>query len=176
MNAATGCVPVVVWRPCRDCDGRGCATCAGLGQWPDPQELDLAALTARQRRYLGGPLILHPGGECDPEWLRAAVVAGRLAQLWQERAGVAPAGQASLEEVLAYLHSASLVQPLASDEVGLFEWAFLQVLPRYGRGCPRELAGMLGCAVPVAAPHSLDGLRCGLRSAVERRACRRRVV
>ncbi len=83
---------------------------------------------------------------------------------------------ASLEEVLAYLHSVSLAQPLASDEASLFLWTFLQVLPRYGRGCPRELASVLGYAVSGAAPHSLDALRCGLRSAVEKRAGRRRVV
>ena len=93
-----------------------------------------------------------------------------------KRTRCAPAGQASPEEVLIYLHSASLVQPLASNEVGLFVRAFLQVLPCYGRGCLRELAAMLGCAVPVAPPHLLDALRCGLRSAGERRARRQRMV
>ena len=51
-----------------------------MNHLPDHQTLPL---TAEQRRYLSGPLVLHNPGwaDCVPDWLTSAIPAARLAQV-----------------------------------------------------------------------------------------------
>ena len=91
------------------------------------------ALSAADRDYLGGPLIFHkPGGEMVcPEWLAAAIPGARLRQVLRPATG--EEDLATDEELLAYLYSACLAQPLRPPEYDLYFWLAQEILPRYGR-------------------------------------------
>jgi hypothetical protein len=93
------------------------------------------SLTAEQRRYLSGPIVLHNPGWADtvPEWLTAAIPAARLDQVTAENAGEIEHDLATLEEVCAYLYTSSLAFPLDSDHTAIYLWATGQVLSRQGR-------------------------------------------
>ena len=93
------------------------------------------SLTAEQRRYLSGPIVLHNPGWADnlPEWLTAAIPAARLVQVTTENAGETEHDLATLEEVCAYLYTASLAFPLDRDYTAIYLWATAQVLSRQGR-------------------------------------------
>jgi hypothetical protein len=91
--------------------------------------------TAEQRRYLSGPIVLHNPGWADtvPKWLTAAIPAARVEQVTAETAGEIECNLATLEEVCAYLYTASLVFPLNRDHAAIYLWATGQVLSRQGR-------------------------------------------
>ncbi|CAG0984034.1 hypothetical protein ANRL2_02670 [Anaerolineae bacterium] len=103
-----------------------------MNHMPNDQTLPL---TAEQRRYLSGPLVLHNPGwaDCVPDWLTAAIPAARLAQVTAEFQGEADPSLATLEEVCAYLFTASLTFPLDSDHTAIYLWATAQVLSCQGR-------------------------------------------
>ena len=92
-------------------------------------------LTAEQRRYLSGPLVLHNSGWADtlPGWLVEVIPLARVAQVAAEVAGEVDPGLATLEEVCAYLYTASLAFPLHRDYAEVYVWATAQVLARQGR-------------------------------------------
>ena len=105
------------------------------------------SLTAEQRRYLSGPIVLHNPGWADtvPAWLTAAIPAARLVQVTTENAGEIEHDLATLEEVCAYLYTASLAFPLDRDYTAIYLWATAQVLSRQGRAPSIEsVFGMLG--------------------------------
>ncbi len=93
------------------------------------------SLTAEQRRYLSGPIVLHNPGWADtvPEWLTAAISAARLEQVQTEVEDETVRDLATLEEVCAYLYTASLAFPLDRDHAAIYLWATGQVLSRQGR-------------------------------------------
>jgi hypothetical protein len=99
---------------------------------PADQALPLAA---EQRRYLSGPIILHNPGwaDCVPDWLIAAIPAARLEQVTAEVAGETERDLATLEEVCAYLYTASLAFPLDRDYTAIYLWSTAQALSRQGR-------------------------------------------
>ncbi len=93
------------------------------------------SLTAEQRRYLSGPIVLHNSGWADtlPEWLSAAIPVARLDQVTAENAGEIEHDLATLEEVCAYLYTASLAFPLDRDHAAIYLWATGQVLTHQDR-------------------------------------------
>ena len=95
----------------------------------------LLPFTAEQRRYLNGPLVLHNPGwaHCVPDWLTSAIPAARLAQVQAEVEDETVRNLATLEEVCAYLYTASLAFPLDRDHAAIYLWATGQVLSRQGR-------------------------------------------
>jgi hypothetical protein len=101
---------------------------------PEPPDPPLP-LTAEQRRYLSGPLVLHNPGwaDCVPDWLITAIPAARLEQVTAEVAGETERDLATLEEVCAYLYTASLAFPLDRDYTAIFLWSTTQALSRQGR-------------------------------------------
>ena len=92
-------------------------------------------LVAEQRRYLSGPIVLHNPGWADsvPEWLISAIPAARLEQVKAEVADETERDLATLEEVCAYLYTASLAFPLDRDYTVIYLWATAQVLSRQSR-------------------------------------------
>ena len=98
------------------------------------------ALTAEQRRYLSGPLVLHNESWADtlPDWLRQVIPAARTAQVMAETTDEVEPGLATLEEVCAYLYTASLAFPLHRDYAEVYVWATAQVLARQGRAASVE--------------------------------------
>ena len=98
------------------------------------------ALTAEQHRYLSGPLVLHNSSWADtlPTWLVEIIPLARAAQVAAELAHEVEPGLATLEEVCAYLYTASLVFPLPHDYAEVYVWATAQVLPRHGRAASVE--------------------------------------
>ena len=90
-----------------------------MNHLPNNQPLPL---TAEQRRYLSGPLVLHNPGwaDCVPDWLTAAVPAARLTQVAAEIAGETDQPLATLEEVCAYLFTGSLAFPLDRDHAAIY--------------------------------------------------------
>ncbi len=105
-------------------------------------------LTVEQRRYLSGPIVLHNPGwaDCVPDWLITAIPAARLEQVTDETVGKIECNLATLEEVCAYLFTASLAFPLDGDHTAIYLWAIAQVLARQGR------------AVSVAAVFEMLGM------------------
>lgn len=97
-------------------------------------------LTAEQRRYLSGPLVLHHPGWADtlPDWLITAIPTARLAQVAAEVAGETERDLATLEEVCAYLYTASLAFPLDRDYTAICLWATAQALSCQGRAPSAE--------------------------------------
>lgn len=84
--------------------------------------------TARDHRYLTGPLVVYPGWDDTPQWLREAVRIARLALIL--------AGEeehASEEEAVVYLMMASLTAPLDNDWAEIYLWLAARVLKRWGR-------------------------------------------
>ena len=140
-------------------------------------------LKAEQRRYLTGPIIVFNGawGDTLPAWLREVIPAARLRQVMAELAGEEPEGLASLEEVVAYLYTASLTVPLASEWARVYFWAAARVLPRYGVATAGEFTETALEMQPWGELHlpeyerreCLDRLRQDIRRAVVRQAERR---
>ena len=92
-------------------------------------------LTAEQQRYLRGPLVLHNESWADtlPCWLVEVIPLARAVQVAAKTAGEIEPDLATLEEVCAYLYTASLVFPLQRDYAEAYVWATAQVLTRHGR-------------------------------------------
>lgn len=93
-----------------------------------------STLYAEQRRYIEGPLVLPNGTWADvtPTWIRKAVPGARIQQVLLELAGEETERLATLEEVVAYFHIASLEAPLDSDAARCYFWAGARVLSRHG--------------------------------------------
>jgi hypothetical protein len=91
--------------------------------------------TAEQRRYLSGPIVLHNPGWTDtvPKWLTVAIPDARLERVQAEVEDETVRDLATLEEVCAYLYTASLAFPLDRDHAAIYLWATGQVLSRQGR-------------------------------------------
>lgn len=112
-----------------------------MTSWPE------VTLTTEQRRYLSGPLVLHNESWADtlPDWLRQVIRLARAAQVAAEATGEVEPGLAALEEVCAYLYTASLAFPLHRDYAEVYVWATAQVLARHGRAASVEaVCEMLG--------------------------------
>jgi len=105
-----------------------------MTSWPE------VTLTTEQRRYLSGPLVLHNESWADtlPDWLRQVIPAARAAQVMAETADEAEPGLATLEEVCAYLYTASLAFPLPHDYAEVCVWATAQMLAKHGRATSIE--------------------------------------
>ena len=97
-------------------------------------------LTAEQRRYLNGPIVLHNAswGDTLPDWLRQIVPLARSAQVTAEITGEVEPGLVTLEEVCAYLYTASLAFPMHRDYAEVYVWVTAQVLARHGRAASVE--------------------------------------
>jgi len=111
------------------------------------QGVRLHRLTAEQRKYLAGPLVMfsRSWGDTLPAWLEEAIPAARLRQIIAEVTGEEPEGLASLEETMAYLYTACLAVPLSREYGKVYFWVASQVLPRYGVVSDSEgLAEQLG--------------------------------
>lgn len=98
------------------------------------QGVRLHRLTAEQRKYLAGPLVMHnrSWGETLPAWMEESIPTARLRQVIAEVTGEDPEGMASLEEVMAYLYTACLALPLSQEHGRVYFWVASRVLPRYG--------------------------------------------
>jgi len=137
-------------------------------------------LTAEQRRYLSGPIVLHNPGWADtvPEWLTAAIPVARLAQVQAEVEDETVHNLATLEEVCAYLYTASPAFPLDRDHTAIYLWATAQVLSRHGLApsveSVFELLGEIGAhhqALTDYQEHEVLGaLRRDIRRSVARHA------
>ncbi len=128
----------------------------------------LGTLSADDRRYLAGPIIFHSGSDECPDWLRAAIPAARLkhslSALGREKR------LATLEEALAYLSSASLAFPLASEDAEVFFWLGQELIPQYGLAQDEPVWKSLGYHEPITLTPflagQLDELRAKIRAAV----------
>ncbi len=116
-------------------------------------------LTTEQRRYLSGRLVLHNASWADtlPDWLRSVIPLARAAQVAAETAGEVEPGLATLEEVCAYLYTASLVFPLHRDYAEVYVWATAQVLARHDRAASVEavfeMLGEIGTRYQTLTPY-----------------------
>ena len=187
-------IQTYAWVRCRQCQGHGaengrgrgnpeglsCLVCKGTGQVRAARFLSLAdqaQLTVRQRRYLGGPIVQHPGGWGLTAWLREAMASARLAQVYAELHESADA-LATAEEALAYYHTASAAVPLHADAATVFMWLFCRIVPHFTPHTRQELAAMLteGASVPRDLPEHLEreltDLRRKMRRSVEKHAPR----
>jgi hypothetical protein len=131
------------------------------------------ALSADDRHYLLGPVVLHPVSECA-DWIRDAIPAARLKQvLGRDEANK---GLCSLEDALAYLSSASLAMPLAGDDAEMFFWLSQELCPQYGLTRDEPVWKSLGYPGPIElTPYlrsSLDALRSKIRAAIVKHARR----
>jgi len=121
--------------------------------------LSEVTLTTEQRRYLSGPLVLHNPGWADtlPGWLVEVIPVARAAQVAAEVAGEVEPGLATLEEVCAYLYTASLASPLHRDYAEVYVWATAQVLARQGRAASVEavfeMLGEVGARYQILTPY-----------------------
>jgi hypothetical protein len=141
-------------------------------------------LTAEQRRYLSGPLVLHNPGwaDCVPDWLTSAIPAARLNQVIAEIAGEADQPLATLEEVCAYLFTASLAFPLDGDHTAIYLWATAQVLTRQGHAVSVEsvfeMLGEVGVRHQILSQYQerevLRALQRDIRRSVARHSTARR--
>ncbi len=133
----------------------------------DPIEfLEVAAslarkkLLAEQRRYVTGPIVTHRGswaGEV-PEWLRQAIPGARVRQVFMEILGFAKEdeGLATLEEVSAYMMTASLEAPLTYDAALIYFWAAAHVLAAHGKAeSPEEIFAKLDLGFSRERPFRL---------------------
>lgn len=142
------------------------------------------SLTTEQRRYLSGPLVLHNASWADtlPDWLRNVILLARAAQVAGEVAGEVEPGLATLEEVCAYLYTASLVFPLPRDYAEVYVWAIAQVLAKHGRAASVEavfeVLGEAGALYRALTPYQerdvLRRLQCDIRRSVARHSAGRR--
>ena len=187
-------IQTYAWKACLQCQGQGaedgrgrgnsqgifCLVCKGTGQVRAARFLSLAdqaRLTVGQRRYLGGPIVQHPGGWGLTGWLREAVASARLAQVYAELHEGAEA-LATAEEALAYYHTASAAVPLHADAAAVFMWLFCRIVPHFTPHTRQELAAMLteGASVPRDLPEHLEreltDLRRKMRQSVEQHAPR----
>ncbi len=128
---------------------------------------ETGALTAADRRYLTGPVILHPVSECA-DWLRAVIPEARVRHILHPPES--EKNLATLEDALAYLSSASLALPLAPDDAEQFFWLSQEVLPRYGLACDEPVWKSLGYQGPIQLSayqqSQLRELRAKVRAAV----------
>jgi hypothetical protein len=136
------------------------------------------SLTAEQGRYLSGPIVLHNPGWADtvPEWLTAAIPAARLAQVMAEAASETERGLATLEEVCAYLYTASLAFPLDRDHAAIYLWVTAQALSRQGR-VPSiesvfEMLGEIGTHDQILTAYQEHEVLCVLRRDIRRSVTR----
>ena len=144
----------------------------------------LLPFTAEQRRYLNGPLVLHNPGwaDCVPDWLTSAIPAARLNKVIAEIAGEADQPLATLEEVCAYLLTASLAFPLDGDHTAIYLWATAQVLTRQSRAVSVaavfEMLGEIGLRHQTLNPYQerevLRTLQRDIRRSVARHSTVRR--
>jgi hypothetical protein len=134
----------------------------------------LGVLSADDQRYLRGPIIFHPGSDDCPDWLRAAIPSARLTQSLSAQGR--EKSLATLEEALAYLSSASLAFPLASDDAEVFFWLGQELCPRYGLAQDEPVWKSLGYGGPITLTpfltSQLDELRAKIRAAVIKHAKR----
>jgi hypothetical protein len=143
------------------------------------QGVRLHRLTADQKRYLAGPVVMYnrSWGENLPAWMEEAILPARLRQVIAEVTGEEPEGLASLEEVTAYLYTACLAMPLSREYARVYFWVVSQVLLRYGMiSNPESLAEQLGirpeelCLSNYERSKYLDRLRRDIRRGVVRNA------
>ncbi len=117
------------------------------------------SVTTEQWRYLSGPLVLHNPGWADtlPGWLVEVIPLARAAQVAAETAGEVEPSLATLEEVCAYLYTASLASPLHRDYAEVHIWATAQVLARHGRAASVEavfeMLGEMGVRYQTLTPY-----------------------
>lgn len=93
-------------------------------------------LRADQRRYLEGPAVFYGAWADDvPAWLLAAIPKARVVQVvWETAEEVSEYGwMCSLEETVAYLYSACMAVPLASEWAHVYFWASDSVMRAHGR-------------------------------------------
>ena len=92
-----------------------------------------------------------------PDWLRYVILLARAAQVAAEVAGEVEPGLATLEEVCAYLYTASLMFPLHRDYAEVYVWATAQVLARHGRAASVEavfeMLGEIGTRYQTLTPY-----------------------
>ncbi|HKZ86397.1 MAG TPA: hypothetical protein VJ793_22435 [Anaerolineae bacterium] len=122
--------------------------------------VDSRLFSAEQRRYLSGPIIFHGKGgntwaEDCPDWLYDAIPRARFEQVLLESGGTVASGLATLEEITAYLMTASLEAPLHHDYAVIYLWAAANVIARHRGGDPTDVMQM----VDASAVHEVDGRR-----------------
>ncbi len=133
----------------------------------------LERLSVNELRYLNGPIVYHPGG-----WDAGDVLPRLIPQARLELVLSGEQEMATLEEVLAYLSSASLVFPLSSEDAEVMFWLTQTVFEKH-RLVPADqhIWEMLGhkepfTLTPFLEKEVLNRLRREIRSAVVRHAKR----
>jgi hypothetical protein len=104
-----------------------------------------ASLTAEQKRYLQGPIVAadQGWGQTIPDWLLRAIPRARLQRVIRELTGQAEGEKATLEEVVAYLYTASLSAPLNREAALVDFWVTAQVLAKYTAETPEGILDKL---------------------------------
>jgi hypothetical protein len=136
-----------------------------------------ASLTAEQKRYLEGPLMAadHGWAQTIPEWLRTAIPKARVERVLRELMEEAEGERATLEEVAAYLYTASLAAPLNHEVARVDFWVMAQVLAKYTADTPETIWDKLGLdegereLTDYLRREVLDRLRTDIRRAVSKR-------
>ena len=134
----------------------------------------LETLTADEVRYLLGPVVYHPGGWDAGEILPKFIPQARLELVLSGEKDLA-----TLEEVLAYLASASLCFPLSSEDAEVMFWLTQEVWAKHELiRDDQPVWEMLGHDKPfVLTPYLeievLNSLRRKIRSSVVRHSTAR---